>query len=340
MARMAVIALVAGALLSGWAKDGFRWRIDAADEMCRPPTEEAESMGGLAWVSNDVYWAVTDEKSRTVLWELELPVARDTGKIGGCRLRMMCRVEGTVDVEGLVRDPLDGSAWLADERAGTITQHDPATGRMLAGRVQMPETMKDIYRDSGLESLTISRDGLTMWPCTEEALKTDGARASRENGTDVRLTRFARSSAAANWKAIGQWVYRTDSVAGRPWYGKKRRNLSRSGISELCLLDDGTLLVLEREFSVVMIPRLRCRIYETDLTGAEDVCGRKSLLDGGKAPTLVEKRLLHEVTGLAMYEGMCIGPTLTDGSRLLVLVSDGDMRTLQSVLTLRLAPLK
>ena len=175
-----------------------------------------------------------------------------------------------------------------------------------------------------------------MWTCTEEALKADGDRATRKAGSDVRLTRFCRSSPKDVWRMAEQRVYRTDTIAGGSWYNKKKEDVSRCGISELCVLDDGTVLVLEREFSVVMIPRLRCRIYETDMSSAADVKGRKDLTGIG-ASAMVKKKLLYESTGFSMYEGMSLGPMLKDGSRMLVLVSDAQKRSFRSVLSLRLS---
>ena len=94
--------------------------------------------------------------------------------------------------------------------------------------------------------------------------------------------------------------------------------------------------MLEREFSVVIVPRFRCRIYETDFTSATEVLARASLKDGASA-VAVGKRLLYEATGFSMYEGMCLGPRLADGSRILMLVSDGDKKSLRTVLSLRLS---
>ena len=295
-------------------------------------------MGGITWVSNSVYWAVTDEKHKTVVWELDIPVDADTGTVSVCRMRLLCRPDGTDDVEGIASDPLDGSMWLADERAHAISRFDPVSGRRLPGRVELPAVMGRFRRDFGLESLTISSDGLSMWTCSEEALTPDGPLSTRRQGSDVRLTRFVRGAAAEPWKPVGQWVYQTDPIAGKPWHNKsKNEDMTRSGVSELCLLDDGTLLTLEREFSVVLVPRFRCRIYETDFSQATDVLDRKTLADG-PAFSRVSKRLLHETTGFAMYEGMCLGPKLADGSRILMLVSDGDKKSLRNVLSLRLSP--
>ena len=334
----AVSVLAAGLLLPALAGEGFRWRLDVIDEIRRPDMPEADSMGGITWVSNSVYWAVTDEKHKTVVWELDIPVDAISGKVNVCRMRILCRPEGTDDIEGIVRDPLDGSMWLADERDHSIRQFDPVTGCRLSGCVELPAVMGRFHRDFGMESLTISSDGLSMWTCPEEALVPDGPLSTRRRGSDVRLTRFVRTAAAAPWRLAGQWVYMTDPIAGKPWHNSRKEDMTRSGISELCLLDDGTLLALEREFSVVLVPRFRCRIYETDFSRATDVSDRKALADG-PAFGRVRKRLLHETTGFAMYEGMCLGPKLADGSRILVLVSDGDDKSFRNVMVLRLSPI-
>ncbi len=338
MANRALVALAACMflpaclLLPAATGEGFRWRVEAAGELTRPDEPGSESLGGITWVSNGTYWAVTDWDP--VVWQLEMPAGQDDGKLKGCTFRQLCRPAGAVDIEGIARDPLDGSIWLADERAGSVKRFDPATGRE-TGIAALPPMFGDFYKDSGLESLTIGADGLTMWTCTEEALKCDGPRATRDCGTDVRLVRFARASARDAWKVSGEWVYRTDCIAGGAWRGSGGYDLSRCGVAELCALEDGTLLVLEREFSKVIFPRLRCRIYETDLSGATDVHGLLSIND---APVLkrAKKRMLFETSGFSMYEGMCLGPRLADGSRLLVLVSDGDKRTFRSALSLRL----
>ena len=337
MPHLSVLLLMAGLVLPMAADVGFRWRADVADEIHRPDMPEAYSMGGIAWVSNNVYWAVTDEKFKTVVWELDQPVDAVTGKLGPTRMRILCRPQGSVDIEGMVRDPLDGSIWLADERDSTIKQYDPLTGRRLSGRVELPAIMTRFVKEFGLESLTISRDGLSMWTCSEETLVPDGPIATRRHGAEVRLTRLTRAAAAKPWRPAGQWVYTTDPIAGKPWYDKKGEDMTRSGVSELCLLEDGTLLVLEREFSVVLVPRMRCRIYETDFASATEVMGSPSLKT---TPDLkrVEKKLLCETTGFAMYEGMCAGSKLADGSQTLMLVADGDKKAFRTILSIRLSP--
>ena len=334
MRSCAALALTVACAFQTFAAEGFRWRIDEVGEISRPDIDGSANLSAVAWVSNSTYVAVTDWNS--VMWELDLPYNPETGRIRSCEMKRICSPELTVDVEGLAVDPIDGSVWLADERAGTSRQHNLRTGKARSGIVDIPKSLKGFRRDSGFESLSIAKDGLSMWTCTEEALKSDGPRATRKDGTDIRLSRFRRASAEKAWRMDGQWVYHTDSIAGYPWYNSKKRDISRSGISELCVLDDGTVLVLEREFSVVLFPRLRCRIYETDMYSAKNVIGSKNL-SGLKDSEKVKKKLLYETVGFSMYEGMCVGPRLLDGSRMLVLVSDADKKSFKTVLSLRLS---
>ena len=51
-------------------------------------------------------------------------------------------------------------------------------------------------------------------------------------------------------------------------------------------------------------------------------------------PVLTKRLVYEEDTGASMYEGMCLGPVLKDGSQTLVLVSDGDKEASESIMTL------
>ncbi len=330
-AALALCAALAAAASAPGGSGGARWRVEPVGEIARPAPPGSTSMGGIAWVSNDVYWAVTDWNP--VVWEMSVPADPKTGGISGCSLSRRCVPQDALDVEAMAIDPLDGSLWIADERSNRITRHDPSTGRRM-GQADLPPVMAGIRQDLGLESLAISGDGLVMWTATEEALAADGPRSTKARGSDVRLTRLSRKGAGDAWRASGQWAYLTDPIAGEPW-AFHSRNMSRSGLSELCLLEDGTLLALEREFSKVVIPRLRCRIYEVCLDGATDVSSAPSVAEA-RGLVRAKKHLLFETKGLSMYEGMCVGPRLADGSRLLLLVSDGDSRSLSTLFALRL----
>ena len=291
------------------------------------------SLSGVTWVSNSTYLAATDWNP--TLWELTLPLDGTTGKPLSCKVREHHKFSGSTDVEDIAVDPLDKSKlWIADELSATIRKIDARSGKELA-RLRMPVPLAKTRTDMGLESLTLSRDGLQLWTTSEEAVEADGPISNNKRGTDVRLTRFRRKAADTDWQLDGQWIYRTDPKAGGSWKtGESGVDASRSGVSGLCLLDDGTLLALEREFSVVILPRFRCRIYEVDFDHATEVSSRASITNSPISRT--GKCLLYETTGFAMYEGICEGPRLKDGARSLILVSDGDHHTAESILSLKL----
>ena len=156
--------------------------------------------------------------------------------------------------------------------------------------------------------MALSPNGEFLWTANEEALSGDGDTSSVEKGTVVRLMRFRRQNGTA-WAQDGEWAYLTDAIGG----GKTKR--MRSGVSDLCVLDDGTLLVLERELSRKGVdPAYRARLYA--------VRPRREEAFDRKHP-IAKKLLFGADTGSANYEGVCTGPVLDNGDRTLVLVSDG-----------------
>ena len=58
----------------------------------------------------------------------------------------------------------------------------------------------------------------------------------------------------------------------------------------------------------------------------------------GAAYKPVAKRILFDQdTGFAMYEGLCLGPLLADGTRSLLMISDGDAGAVARIYALKVA---
>ena len=100
------------------------------------------------------------------------------------------------------------------------------------------------------------------------------------------------------------------------------------GLSGLCALPDGSLLALEREVSIATWGR--CRIYRITtgaLAAATEISNLSSVTNA--TVSIVEKGSpLVSFTGtdlnnIIVYEGIALGPKLSDGSHSLILVSDG-----------------
>ena len=280
--------------------------VVAVSECPRP--SQPEGLSGVTRLSDNRFLAIDDRGGR--LWTLDVAFnATNANALASCTLPSHVVLEGVRDGEGCAWDPLRKSLWVSDETGPFVSEHDPKTGRRL-GVLALTDDFRKIRPNRGPEGLTISPDGLTLWTCPEEAVEGDGPLASSTNGTLVRLHRYVRRFGRAAWRHAEEIPYQVDPLGGRDYGGK-----SCSGVSGLCALSDGTLLVLEREMSVKgFLPSFRLRLYEV-------------------RPGRPKRLLLDRNTGLAMYEGICVAEEAADGSTVrLLLVSDGGGLPTESLL--------
>jgi hypothetical protein len=287
--------------------------------VCERP-EEPAGLSGLAWAGENRYYAVADREG--AVYPLTIDIDRSTGAPRSCSVGAPVRLSGARDVEGCAWDRFAGTLWVSDEEHASVREHDLRTGRALRD-APVPAVLKKPRWNLSLEALTLSDDGLTLWTANEETLPCDGARASVTNAGTVRLTRFVRSSPGAHWRAAGQWAYRTEKMTDRT----NPTKLNRCGVSALAALPGGGLLVLEREMSGFIF---HYRLFAVDRAGATDVSSIPALAAGDftpvrKTPLAAGKErfsLFVPNERLANYEGMCLGPKLADGRRVLLLISD------------------
>jgi len=183
------------------------------------------------------------------------------------------------------------------------------------------------------EGLSFTPDGGALWLAMESALYQDGPVATVDAGAIARFTKFDRDG-----KMRGQYAYQLD-----PIQAKSAGEHSDNGVSEILALDDDRLLVIER--SGVNEGNnhwtLHIRLYEAsvldlnDATAphADNVAGVESL--AGRKIRPLSKRLILNLDSLLELgspslpkidniEGVSFGPTLPDGNRSLVLVSDNN----------------
>ena len=312
-------------------------------------------LSGLTRVVGDLYYAVRDDGSHGGLFTLCVGVDRATGCATNCEILAEVKLKGRSDLEDVVWDAATKRVWVCDEHDGSIRAFDPVSGKESA-RVDVPKAFDAFVFNRSFEALALRPGGLEMWTCNEEALNRrgavgrtrhkvapvapdtpdvdDGPLSSRDHGSLVRLQKFVRMDAASPWMPAGQWAYLTDGLGGVPFLDK-----ARNGVSALLCLEDGELLVLEREMSVkkggVPVPTFRCRIYIVDFAGATDSSGFLSLKNPAVRPVR-KTRLFGARTGFAMYEGMCLGPELDDGARSILLIADGDDGAANRILSLKL----
>jgi glycerophosphoryl diester phosphodiesterase len=195
------------------------------------------------------------------------------------------------------------------------------------GKIDTGDTQQSGVRNNlAFESLTISPNQKNLYTATEEALLQDGATASDTTGTRSRIIRYD----LATGKPAQEFMYVTDPIAkpANPLDGAKN-----NGLVDLLAIDNqGTLLALERSFSVGSGNTIK--IYQVTLPGATDVQSIEALSSLSPEQLMqlqpAQKKLLLNLDdlqlekGLDNVEGLTFGPTLPDGRRSIVLVSDNN----------------
>jgi hypothetical protein len=225
------------------------------------------------------------------------------------------------DFEGLAyTNATRDSVYVSEESTPAIREYRLADGTQLQ-TVLPPSVFTNIAGNRGLESLTRSFGGATMWTANEEALTIDGDLATGASGTVVRLQQF--SEVAEKLAATAQYAYEVDPV-------HTTTGPDRSGLADLVALPDGTLLALERSAAVSFLAPYESRLYQVDLASATDLSD--PAYDAGligQAYTPVSKSLLWSGTvgGLLgeNLEGLTLGPRIADDRWLLLgVVDSGD----------------
>ena len=276
------------------------------------PGIEAGEYSGITWLADNRYAVVDDNLRGGGILFFTIPID-NYGSVGEVSMRP---VAGTVNATGRQRDtegvayvPSLGTLYVTSENQQEILEYDLGgneTGKSL--HVPSDLSVKSIADNRGFEALTYNDVTGLFWTTTESPLK-----------KDIFLPNILRlQSFGKDGKPAERYFYQTDE----PFKSSANTVAYVFGIPAMAALDDGRLLVLERE---VYVPKgsiwdklqksfTAINIYLVD--PVHDTAGilRKSLLCSFTTSAL----------DLANFEGMCLGPTLPDGARCLVLIADSE----------------
>jgi hypothetical protein len=288
---------------------------------------------GVAWLGDDRYAAVPRTGEHIVTFRLPITAAGSAPAIlepravpiGGSRRRTDVAFDN-VDQRLLVVDDvdplvhagrLDDTAWVP---------------------LDVPAVQATAREGKGLSAITVDPDSHSVWIANREALPADGLPAIGRLGTVVRLSELTSQTAEGGaQRAMAAWrdvAYRVDPVhEGRRF----TPGASSSGVTALAGIGDGRLLVLETSRAPVM-PPFRNRIFVVDPRVSSGAAG----IPGGELPAAappVGKSLVWEQSGGVCLEGVCVGPTLPTGERVIVAVGDNDpLGTPTTLVVLRWSP--
>jgi hypothetical protein len=165
-------------------------------------------------------------------------------------------------------------------------------------------------QNHGLEALTLTPDGSTLWAAMEGPGYNDGEPPTETHGALTRITRFDVDTG----EPTAQYAYPVDKVTAGPG--------GDNGLTDLVAQDDASFLVVERGFGTHAV----ARVFRAEIGDADDVSARPSLSTAPVKP--MTKTVVADLTttpGLSPLdniEGMTLGPTLPDGRQSVVMVSD------------------
>ena len=313
-----IILLLSAYYIPVIAQPAEHWELVRENTQKAFPTYvPAANYSGITYLG-DNHYAVVDDKSTDDGFEMfAIVVDSLSGDI------VSVEYEGHVAGSGANRDQ-EGIAYMrgrntlliSGEADNMIIEYD-LDGRQTGRATSLSKSAPNL----GYEALTYSDSLRAIWTISESTLPIDGEIATPKNGLTnrLRLQKFTDGL-----QKVNEYLYVCEAPSAKQAYWKYA-----NGVSALAALDDGSLLVLEREFYV---PELYsgafslCRIYNIK-PSFESLLKSSSISEDVKP---LEKQLVAEWkttlslfrSTLANYEGMCLGPVLNDGSQSIILISD------------------
>ena len=327
-----------------------------------PKTVAAGNYSGIAHLHDDIYAVVSDKSDSALYFNFRIQVNPKTGELEQVEnLGFTERTDGTLN---------DGKPWLAPEKGfdheaivkvsdSTLVIASEGYCRLKeypilpisadTATVGYPQNLwesrwpsSEFYPNYNFESLAFDSVHQYLWTIPESTLRKDGQPATPQNGltNQLRLMRldWGKMKENPNKEAYNEQVSSKKDSRYMMTYAyqmdqpstHKKADIYVMGVSELCALPDGRLLVLERE---AFIPKIKigafckCKLYLINPLNSEEFSMKEKF--SSDTPFLKKRLLTEWKTGLSLskrsfanYEGMCLGPKLEDGSQVVILLSD------------------
>lgn len=290
---------------------------------------------GIAPLQGDHYAVVSDKEPQDGFFEFRIvqnPVSGQVEYVAleGFRGNPSPRVDrngkSIRDCEGIAYNPSLNTIFISGEGDQQILEYKmdgQPTGRGL--NIPSEFRLENIRHNYGFESLTYNATTGRFWTTTETTLKSDGDYVHPLHLAATNLLRL--QSFGNDLQPVAQYAYRMEPH-GLPATGR----YYCYGVSDMCALSDGRLIVMERELDVpenylgaksvshlFLVNPVRERTIDstTPLSQlSDDVFVAKQLLCS------VETQISPFAINYANYEGMCLGRKLDDGRQTLLLVND------------------
>ena len=360
MLRCNILSIfLAFSLLAG-AQD---WKVVRENpQKAFPKTVAAGNYSGIAHLHDDIYAVVSDKSDSALYFNFRIQVNPKTGELEQVEnLGFTERTDGTLndgkpwqgqekgfDHEAIVKVS-DSTLVIASEGYCRLKEFPILPTSADAAKIGYQQNLwesrwpsSDFYPNYNFESLAFDPVHQYLWTISESTLRKDGQPATPQNGlaNRLRLMRLnwgkmkedsnkeeysEQVSSKKDSRYMMTYAYQMDQPSTH-----KKADIYVMGVSELCALPDGQLLVLERE---AFIPKIKigafckCKLYQINPLNSEEFALKEKF--SSDTPFLKKRLLAEWKTGLSLskrsfanYEGMCLGPMLEDGSQVVILLSD------------------
>ena len=360
MLRYSILTIFLGFSLLAGAQD---WKVVRENpQKAFPKTVAAGNYSGIAHLHDDIYAVVSDKSDSALYFNFRIQVNPKTGELEQVEnLGFTERTDGTLndgkfwqgqekgfDHEAIVKVS-DSTLVIASEGYCRLKEYPILPISADAAKVDYQQNLwesrwpsADFYPNYNFESLAFDSVRQYLWTIPESTLRKDGQPATPQNGlaNQLRLMRLdwgkmkenrnkeeysEQVSCKKDSRYMTPYAYQMDQPSTH-----KKADIYVMGVSELCALPDGQLLVLERE---AFIPNIKigafckCKLYLVNPLNSENFSMKEKF--SSDTPFLKKKLLTEWKTSLSLskrsfanYEGMCLGPKLEDGSQVVILLSD------------------
>ncbi len=284
------------------------------------------SYSGITHIDGNSYAVVSDDSSRDGFFKFNIVLDENSGAILTVENSGFYSSEtANRDAECVAYNPVRNTIYVGGEKNNSVVEYN-MNGEATGSR--SGNLFPDSRSNSGMESMCYDTKRNLIWCMNESTLKGDnsGNYTTPTNGVSnmLRLTAFD-----TNYNKVQEYAYQMDHPENM-----KKASQYAMGVSDICILDDGRILVLERE---AYIPNFKfgawvnCKIYMVDPQTSSTCVSGQPLSSSSKfmSKTLLWSCKSHlSFNGLdwANYEGMCVGPKLKDGSQTIILISDSQNR--------------
>lgn len=210
-------------------------QFDASDSV------PAGNYSGITWLGGDRYAVVSDKSETDGFYIFRIQLDSVSGAI------LSVSNEGfhssgfeARDDEGIAYVPHTGRLFISGEGDNQIREYT-IDGKRTGRVVPLPPVYDSLPENAGFEALSYNDSTRRLWTCNET--------------TPVTITAFDDN----DLQDVGEYPYTIDD----PIYNTSSALVYAHGIGTVCALDDGSLLLLEREALVTLLSTkaVNCKLY-------------------------------------------------------------------------------